>query len=367
MSGYPEGMSSTPSIAYFATLLDGPNSGAGKKVLDQGNTWRLMGIATKLYIISDQAHVSEWANQKDVLVVTERQGLAKLRLRLSFLKSIFKTNPETLYIRDSFPFIFPRVPKSTSIILEVQTLMREELLSRNRLRAMQSWLLDKFYLSRFTKFVFVSYEIGASKRFAMYRSQDNSTVISNGVKLDQITEIKKLAQKDPVEFIFLGQNGQPWHGVEQILELARCMPSYMFNIVGVTDKFLNVPSNAIFHGVLTQSEYFPIAEKCVLGIGTLNLKAKGMTEGSSLKVREYLAMGLPVFLRHTDTDFMDCPSYILELPNDDTPITRFVDRIVGFAELWSDERVPGSKITRIDMKEKESQRLEFILGNSSSN
>jgi hypothetical protein len=145
------------------------------------------------------------------------------------------------------------------------------------------------------------------------------------------------------------------------------MPSYIFNVVGVTDKFSNVPTNVIFHGVLTQNEYFPIAEKCVLGIGTLNLKAKGMTEGSSLKVREYLAMGLPVFLRHTDTDFMDCPSYILELPNDDTPITRFVDRIVAFAELWSDARVPRSKIARIDMKEKELQRLEFILGNSSSN
>jgi glycosyltransferase involved in cell wall biosynthesis len=240
-------------------------------------------------------------------------------------------------------------------------------MSRNPVRAAQSWILDKFYLRNFTKFIFVSHEIAASKRFKKFVRKENSTVISNGVKLDQIREIKKLARSNPAEFIFLGQNGQPWHGVEQILELSKAMPNYIFNIVGVTDIFLDAPTNVIFHGVLKHSEYFPIAEKCVLGIGTLNLKAKGMTEGSSLKVREYLAMGLPVFLRHTDTDFLDPPSYILELPNDDTPITKFVNLIVEFAEKWASERVPRSKIAMIDMKEKESQRLEFIMSKPSSN
>ena len=226
--------------------------------------------------------------------------------------------------------------------------------------------LDKFYLRRFTKFIFVSNEIAASKRFANYRSHVNSKVISNGVNLDQIMEIKVLPRTNPIEFLFLGQNGQPWHGVEQILELARFMPSYLFHVVGVTDKFLNLPSNVIFHGVLNQSEYFPIAEKCVLGIGTLNLRAKGMTEGSSLKVREYLAMGLPVFLRHTDTDFVRPPSYVLELPNDDKPITSYIDQIIAFAETWASQRVPRTHINGIDMKEKESTRLKFIFSGSSS-
>ena len=359
-------MSANNSIAYFAVLLDGPHSGAGKKVLDQANTWGLMGFETKLFIISDHAHLSEWALLENVVVAQERQGLAKILLRWSFLKSIYKSNAESIYIRDSFPFLIPKVPKEFTLILEVQTLIRQELLSRNRVRAAQSWLLDKFYLTKFTKIIFVSNEIAASKRFAKYRSQQNSAVISNGIKLDQIKEIKLLPKTNPTEFIFLGQNGQPWHGVEQILELARFMPNYLFNVVGVTDKFMNVPSNVIFHGVMTQSDYFPIAEKCLLGIGTLNLKAKGMTEGSSLKVREYLAMGLPVFLRHTDTDFMEPPSYILELPNDDKPITSYIDQIIAFAEIWAGKRVPRSHISGIDMKEKEFTRLKFILSDSSS-
>jgi glycosyltransferase involved in cell wall biosynthesis len=354
-------------IAYFAVLLDGPISGAAKKVLDQAAIWRNSGVDVTLFIISNEEHFAEWAKLKGVTAFQEEQGFKKLILRHTIVRYILKLSPEILYIRDSFPFIIPRKVEGVKLILEVQTLLRQELQHRSTLRKFQSVVLDNFYLSRFSKFVFVSHEIGASKRFKHYVTSENSTVVSNGILLEKHPELRIAPSTARRELFFIGQNGQSWHGIEQILELARSMPNYVFNVVGVTDKYKNAPSNVIFHGVLAQNEYLRIAEKCVLGIGTLNLKAKGMTEGSSLKVREYLAMGLPVFLRHTDTDFMDCPSYILELPNDDTPITRFVDRIVAFAELWSDERVPRSKIARIDMKEKELQRLEFILGNSSSN
>jgi glycosyltransferase involved in cell wall biosynthesis len=353
-------------IAYFAVLHDGPNSGAGKKVLAQANLWRNSEVKTKIYVISSEEYLNEWKRFPDVVAIKESKGLKRLTLRRNLIREIFSSGPSAVYVRDGFPFVFPKIPKGVSVILEVQTLMRQELLSRNRVRAAQSWLLDTFYLRRFTKFIFVSNEIAASKRFTNYKSYENSTVISNGVKLDEITEIKTLPRANPAEFVFLGQNGQPWHGVEQILELARSMPCYLFNVVGVTDKFSNVPSNAIFHGVLTQSEYFPIAEKCVLGIGTLNLNAKGMTEGSSLKVREYLAMGLPVFFRHTDTDFVQPPSFILELPNDDKPITSYIDQIISFAETWANQRVPRTHIRGIDMKEKESARLKFIFSDSSS-
>ena len=359
-------MPDSKEIAYFAVLHDGPNSGAGKKVLAQANLWRNHGIKTTIYLILSEEYLSEWAELPHVIVTTEAKGFGKLILRRTLIRQVCSLKPTAIYVRDSFPFIFPRIPRGTSLILEVQSLLLEELLLRNRVRAAQSWLLDKFYLGNFTKFIFVSNEIAASKRFTRYRRQDNSTVISNGVNLDQIQEIKTPARINPCEFIFLGQNGQSWHGVEQILELARFMPNFIFNVVGVTDKFLNVPKNAIFHGFLTQNEYFPIAERCVLGIGTLNLKAKGMTEGSSLKIREYLGMGLPVFLRHTDTDFLRPPSYVLELPNDDKPITAYADQIIAFANTWASQRVPRSQIGKIDMKGKEFDRLKFIFSDLTS-
>ena len=43
---------------------------------------------------------------------------------------------------------------------------------------------------------------------------------------------------------------------------------------------------------------------------------KKQEEASPLKVREYIALGLPVILPYKDTAFIDgCPDWVLELPN----------------------------------------------------
>jgi glycosyltransferase involved in cell wall biosynthesis len=352
------------SIVYFAVLLDGPKSGAGKKVIDQAETWREMSFKTTIYVVSSQPNFTEWRKVPETVVFMEAKGIKKLILRRSIMQKISRLEPDVLYVRDSFPFIFPRIAKGISTVIEVQTLMRQELFARNWFRGAQSVLLDWFYLRSISKFIFVSNEISDSNRFKKYLSSRSSIVISNGIKLDSYPENKTPAVTPPIELLFLGQNGQKWHGVEQILQLAKVMPEFVFNIVGVTDLFVNVPSNVIFHGVLKYSEYLPIAERCVAGIGTLNLSAKGMEEGSSLKVREYLAMGLPVFLRHQDTDFMRPPDFILEIPNDGNPITDYKNQIVCFSESWVNRRVNRREISKIDMKVKETERLKFIFADS---
>ncbi len=367
MKGYCGGMPSDRSVIYFAVLLDGPNSGASKKVLDQADTWREKGINTTIYVVANKDHLQEWKVIDGVVVACEKSGLRKLQLRWSILKEIAGLKPDVLYVRDGFPFLFPRGSKGITRVIEVQTLLYEEIFARNVLRGLQSLLLDFFYLPAFSKYIFVSNEIASSKRFKRYAKMRNFRVISNGIKLDRYPELKPPALQGPIECIFLGQNGQPWHGIDQILQLARVIPNFIFNIVGVTDKFLDVPSNVVFHGFLTPTEYLPIAEKCVLGIGTLNLAAKKMSEGSSLKVREYLALGLPVVLRHRDTDFINPPEYILELPDNQEPITNYKNEIVTFATKWSDRRVPRASIKNIEMKLKESERLEFIFEQASLN
>ena len=38
-----------------------------------------------------------------------------------------------------------------------------------------------------------------------------------------------------------------------------------------------------------------LADICILGLGPLGMERRGMEESASLKVREYLSMGLPVY------------------------------------------------------------------------
>ena len=85
-----------------------------------------------------------------------------------------------------------------------------------------------------------------------------------------------------------------------------------------------------------------------------------MKEASPLKVREYLALGLPVIIKYHDSDFLGPKPYILQLPNDGRPLKDFATELNDFLSLWADSRVPRSEITHLDVSTKEKIRLEFL-------
>src|SRR5690606_30391945 len=61
----------------------------------------------------------------------------------------------------------------------------------------------------------------------------------------------------------------------------------------------------IIHGTLSKDEYFKVVSKCDVGLGSLAMFRQNLKEGSTLKVREMLAMGLPVFSGHKDASFSE--------------------------------------------------------------
>jgi len=52
---------------------------------------------------------------------------------------------------------------------------------------------------------------------------------------------------------------------------------------------------------------------CSVGLSCFAFERKGLTQGSTLKVREYLACGLPAALGHHDPAFPEAFPYVLEL------------------------------------------------------
>jgi hypothetical protein len=85
-----------------------------------------------------------------------------------------------------------------------------------------------------------------------------------------------------------------------------------------------------------------------------------MTEASPLKVREYLALGLPVILKYKDVDLESPEEYVLQLPNDGRQLGDFSSEIRSFLHQWSSKRVLPSQITKIDVAVKEEIRLGFF-------
>jgi glycosyltransferase involved in cell wall biosynthesis len=118
--------------------------------------------------------------------------------------------------------------------------------------------------------------------------------------------------------------------------------------------------NTTLHGELPPEQYRDVLARADVGVGTLALYREGIQEACSLKVREYLAFGLPVVLANTDTDFPSGAEFILQLPNAPEAVSGCVERIEDFIASWRGRRVPRTAITAIDVVKKEQSRLDFF-------
>ena len=97
-----------------------------------------------------------------------------------------------------------------------------------------------------------------------------------------------------------------------------------------------------------------------VALGSLALHRNKMEETSSLKVREYLAYGLPVILAGRDSDFRTEVPFILRLPNCEGSLTPYVELVRSFGASWIGRRVPRPDVAHIGVGAKESGRLAFL-------
>jgi hypothetical protein len=120
------------------------------------------------------------------------------------------------------------------------------------------------------------------------------------------------------------------------------------------------PKNVVLHGALPTDQYVRIMQRADAGIGTLALHRNGMSEASPLKVREYLASGLPVIIGYTDTDFKGDQAFILKMPNTEENVRESMDGIRSFVTAWKGRRVERRWIEALDTRKKEAERLAFF-------
>ena len=144
--------------------------------------------------------------------------------------------------------------------------------------------------------------------------------------------------------------------------LAAAKPKWVIHAVGVSKSMFadGCPENIRLPGRLARAEYEPVAARCTVGFGTLALHRKGMEEACALKVREYLAMGLPVVLGNRDADIPKGAAYSLQLPNEERNVAENVERIEGFVEGWRGRRVARSDVAHLDSAFKEKKRLALL-------
>ena len=203
-----------------------------------------------------------------------------------------------------------------------------------RLRAAAEVRLASRLIGRLAGAIGVTEEIraGVARRSGLQRSQ----VIANGIAVDSITATGfRRFDGSSLELVWSCGRFWPWQGLDRLVDgLARSDPGLpvTVHLLGEAPK---IPANHrrvtyVLHGLVDGSAADAIFARAHLALGTLALHRKGLREACPLKVREYLARGLPFLTAHEDPDVPATAPWACRLPDDETPIA--IDEIVAFAD-----------------------------------
>lgn len=108
-----------------------------------------------------------------------------------------------------------------------------------------------------------------------------------------------------INILFLATNFDPWHGLDLLIqELKSTNAHFTIHIVGKISIFekceLESDTRVRLHTSLTSKEIGDLASICDIGLSSFALMRKNMEQACTLKVREYLSNGLPVYSGHKD-------------------------------------------------------------------
>lgn len=182
-------------------------------------------------------------------------------------------------------------------------------------RGLRGWILarleevfGRLSLTRASGLVGVTKEIadyenrraGGGKKTFVY---PNGVLLADGALEDQ--------RGDVPELLFVASSFVPWHGLDLIIdEFLQLKEDFRLHLVGyipneLYQRFGSDP-RFVCHGVIDADGIKRLANTSWIGLSSFALFRKGMKDACTLKVREYLASGLPVYSGHNDvfpTDF----------------------------------------------------------------
>jgi glycosyltransferase involved in cell wall biosynthesis len=229
-----------------------------------------------------------------------------------------RPRPDWIYFRP-FPmdyFFFTRhlISKKYRYAYELNTLWAEELRSQGKpLKAILYPWLEAKSIKKASALLPVTEEI-AQNAYKMSSVRVPYLVAGNGIEIPSLPSMSKdelrVKWKLPKDNYLIVMAGftRPWHGYEKLLEALPQLPSdcmvvligsenqqFTDEVKGLAQK-LGVLNRIHVMGWLSHHDVNEVVYACDLGVSPLALEKKRMKEAQSLKVRHYLAMGLPVLI-----------------------------------------------------------------------
>lgn len=145
----------------------------------------------------------------------------------------------------------------------------------------------------------------------------------NGIDIDSVSLAVDKREKDVVNIAFICGTFSEWHGLDLLIDAVNSrndpMPTIIIHLIGrLNEQYLKaIEGNSCFvvYGVMNKDGYLKIIEKCDAALGSLAMFRQNLNEGSTLKVREMLALGIPVYSTHIDTSLQNNSKFYLNDQN----------------------------------------------------
>lgn len=354
-------------IACLVHGVGGTETGVRRLILDQAAAWSDLdsGVEVGLFVRCEAGTEDAWRGEPHVVAVrSSRLGIVGRFVARELLSvQLARWRPDVIYLRHStvspsllaLAAAFPMVVGGDLDDLD-------ELRIRSPLRYWYARAFRDRLLRRARRIVVVTREL--ARQPAIVKLGRPVSVFPNSIDLSAYPSLPAPENRSP-RVVFIGSPRLAWAGVDKIARLAASFPDWQFDVVGPSPEELpGAPANVAVHGSMDRQAYLPIMAQADVAIGPLALHRKGLSEGSALKVAEYLAYGIPVILGNAETAFPDGAPFLLQLSNTEDNVDVATHEILDFVERWRGRRIPRSEVSAIDSRVVERERLSAILGSA---
>jgi len=360
-------------IAYILDEDISINSGVVQKIMTKTDIWKQKDNDVKVISLRSSG-IHSFIPGGHIVSVREEVGLYLKFIRhknnIKELDRVLKEySPDLIYCRHIkySPHLVKSFCRASKYVVEVNTNDSKEFMLINPRVGIYNKLTRHFLYKSCSGLVTVTNELASDPSFSRFKKP--TITVANGVLGGHSKRAKK-SPDDRYTLGFIGTPGQPWHGIDKVIFLAKNYIEFQFYIIGPTAEDLirdqntaSIPDNVELFGFLEKEKAMVLLEQCDVGISTLAIDRAGLTEGAPLKTREYLLMGLPVIIGYQDTDLSEKNPYVLNVGLGENNIINNLDKIHSFvlsSRALNPESIISYASKRFNSEEKESRRLEFL-------
>ena len=220
-------------------------------------------------------------------------------------------------VHDPFQYFFIRsCPKPVYLVhhsKELPELAGGGLIGK--LRAAAEGVLGRWSIRRAAGVIGVTPELSVYECARAQQTDKYTVTYPNGVMYGSVAAAPMPdGRTEQIELLFVASHFYDWHGLDLLLDaMERSKQDFRLHVVGIVfDADLarcQQDPRIVLHGTLSAAQIAALVERCWVGLTSFALDRKGMQQACTLKVREYLMLGLPVYSGHQDVFDADFPFY----------------------------------------------------------